>query len=364
MTLAVGQYVESSAPTVAVKKTILSVQVMRGLAAAAVAVYHTHLILAQPEYGGISVLETVASRGWLGVNFFFVLSGFIIIFAHAKDVGKPRQIVNYLWKRFARVYPIYWIFLTLFLIAAYCGIGHPSFSWNGANIASAYALVKLAEPLSLPLQVAWTLFYEVTFYAIFVTLLANRVLGIVVLSAWTISIFVSSFVFGNEPGTLHMWGDMWCAYFMIGMCVYFLFRTLDGQRAIPILVSGLAILVIMGWQLASGKVSTTQKDPAILLALAIPFALILLGCALGEQHRQWKPPGFLLRLGDATYAIYLVHSPAITVVALLNHRFAMGILPPLMLFALTVVASISAGMLAHIYVERPVLRALRGIFPS
>lgn len=366
MKLESGRFVQNSEPLKATKTTILSVQVMRGLAAVAVAIYHTHLVLAQPEFGGVaalgsSVLGSVASRGWLGVNFFFVLSGFIIMFAHVDDVGKPDRLGNYLWKRFSRVYPVYWVFLTLFLVAAYKGIGHPNFSWSTPNILSAYALVELAEPLSLPLQVAWTLFYEVTFYAVFAVLVLNRTAGIVMLAGWMISILVCGLVFGYEPGRLQMWSDMWGAYFLVGMCVYFLFRNLDGRWAMPILACGLLLLLVMGWKVASGRVSITQKNPLALLMLAFPFALILLGGALGEQRYKWHPPKFLLNIGDATYSIYLVHSSVISIIALVIARLGAGMLPPLVLFAIMAAASVSAGVLAHMYVEKPVLRALRGL---
>lgn len=342
-------------------RTIRSVQVMRGLAAVAVAIYHTHLILAQPEYGGTEVFGALASRGWLGVNFFFVLSGFIIMFAHVKDVGKPDRLGEYLWKRFVRVYPVYWIFLTFFLIAAYRGIGHPNFSWGTENIASAYALVKIAEPLSLPLQVAWTLFYEMAFYAVFCTLILSRLLGTVVLFGWAISILVSSLIFGHEPGLLQMWNDMWCAYFLIGVCTYFAFTVTDGRWGIPLLALGLVLLVLTASTLAGGRIGVTQKDPLVLLALAVPFALILLGGAVGERHHNWTFSPALLKIGDATYSIYLVHSPVISVFALLNLRLGGHWMPAIPLFLLTATVAVVAGVLAHIFVEKPVLRVLRNL---
>jgi peptidoglycan/LPS O-acetylase OafA/YrhL len=342
-------------------KTILSVQVMRGLAAVAVAIYHTHLILAQPEYGSIETFGAVASRGWMGVNFFFVLSGFIIMFAHVNDVGRPDRIGNYLWKRLVRVYPVYWIFLTFFLIAAYRGIGHASFSWRPENLISAYALVKIAEPLSLPLQVAWTLFYEMAFYVVFCTLILNRLLGTVVFAAWAASILIGSLALGHEPGMLHMWDDMWCAYFLIGACTYFVFTRADARWGVPLLVLGLLLLVLTAATLAGGRIGITQKNPLVLLALAAPFALILLGGALSERHHNWRFSRPLLKIGDATYSIYLVHSPVITVFALLNLRLAAHWMPPIPLFVLTATVAVTAGVLAHIFVEKPVLRALRDL---
>ncbi len=47
--------------------------------------------------------------GHAGVDFFFVLSGFIIMHAHTADIGKPERLYRYLWRRATRIYPIYWI---------------------------------------------------------------------------------------------------------------------------------------------------------------------------------------------------------------------------------------------------------------
>jgi peptidoglycan/LPS O-acetylase OafA/YrhL len=69
----------------------------------------------------------------------------------------------------------------------------------------------------------------------------------------------------------------------------------------------------------------------------------------------------LLKIGDATYSIYLVHSPVITVFALLNLRLAAHWIPPIPLFVLTATVAVIAGVLAHIFVEKPVLRALRDL---
>ena len=68
--------------------------------------------MSDPKYGALDMLARPKSLCWMGVNFFFVPSGFIIFFAHAKDVGRPARIGTYLWRRFARVYPTYWVFIS------------------------------------------------------------------------------------------------------------------------------------------------------------------------------------------------------------------------------------------------------------
>ena len=100
---------------------LLSLQAGRGVAAIGVVFDHVSLIMAQPEYGAHNVLASVTQYGILGVNFFFVLSGFIILMAHYKDIGQPRSVGSYAYRRVIRIYPIYWVFLALYLAGSALG---------------------------------------------------------------------------------------------------------------------------------------------------------------------------------------------------------------------------------------------------
>jgi peptidoglycan/LPS O-acetylase OafA/YrhL len=89
-----------------------TLQAGRGVAAIAVLLYHLNLELVA-RFGGASVsgLEV----GWAGVDFFFVLSGFIIWHVHAGDIGQDGRLGRYLWNRFTRLYPVYWAVLAVAL---------------------------------------------------------------------------------------------------------------------------------------------------------------------------------------------------------------------------------------------------------
>ena len=56
--------------------------------------------------------------GWASFDYFFVLSGFILLHVHNKDLGDRSSFRGYLWRRFTRIYPIYWIILAT-LLGAY-----------------------------------------------------------------------------------------------------------------------------------------------------------------------------------------------------------------------------------------------------
>ena len=95
---------------------LVSLQLLRGAAAIFVVIHHTCLIIAvQPEYGGMNAYAWIANKGWIGVNCFFVLSGFIIMHAHSRDIGTPSRALRYVMRRVSRIYPIYWLFLTCFM---------------------------------------------------------------------------------------------------------------------------------------------------------------------------------------------------------------------------------------------------------
>ena len=70
--------------------TLESIQVARGLAALAVVFYHASLLFTQKA--GLNIFSGIGKYGYMGVPFFFVLSGFIIGFAHYKDIGKKEKL--------------------------------------------------------------------------------------------------------------------------------------------------------------------------------------------------------------------------------------------------------------------------------
>src|SRR5487761_2014894 len=127
--------------------------------------------------------------GHAGVDFFFVLSGFIIMHVHASDIGRPGRLGHYLQRRFTRIYPFYWIVLLLTVLALALSSRPDAFPSIPYITSSALLLPGGGAPV---VPVAWTLKNEVVFYAVFSVLILHRNLGLVLLGVW-LAIILSRF---------------------------------------------------------------------------------------------------------------------------------------------------------------------------
>ncbi len=154
---------------------------LRGLAAMLVVFAHAGFMCRADL--GRSLGNDVLISGHVGVDLFFVISGFILTYVHFSDFGRPRAVPSYLYKRVCRIYPAM-IIMTMFALVTYRMGYKPSSDakMEPLQIASSFLLLPQTEvPL---LGVTWTLKFEILFYAVFALLLANRWLGLTALLFW------------------------------------------------------------------------------------------------------------------------------------------------------------------------------------
>ena len=144
---------------------IKSLQVFRGLAAFAVVSHHA--VVSTDAFVGIVPysINSILVKGYLGVDFFFVLSGFIIMYTHMNDNQTNSSLLRYILKRVTRIYPPY-LPISITLIAFYKLM--PELSASGGreySLMSSFLLIPSDLPPALP--VAWTLIHEMIFYTFF-----------------------------------------------------------------------------------------------------------------------------------------------------------------------------------------------------
>jgi exopolysaccharide production protein ExoZ len=160
-----------------------TLQAGRGFAALAVLLYHADGTLLLPKHLGKHIAP-VFKAGDSGVAFFFVLSGFVILLAHEKDLGRPDLVFSFLWKRFRRLYPPLWIALLLLLPFYFL---FPAFGGGqGVQRITTVIWAFLVSPVKTEYLIGpeWTLRHEVIFYLFFAALIWKPKVGAALISAW------------------------------------------------------------------------------------------------------------------------------------------------------------------------------------
>jgi peptidoglycan/LPS O-acetylase OafA/YrhL len=335
-----------------VNNMINTLQAGRAIAAFGVAAFHMSIMMAASRYGGVSVFGDYTRYGARGVDFFFVLSGFIIMVAHAHDIGHPGAWRHYLYRRFVRVYPIYWLYTAAFVaVLAVMGGTDASMPDNLPDWLTSLSLVRFTDGTP-PLGQAWTLFHELAFYAVFSVLILNRVLGMLALAVF----MAVAVVFHQYPPYLartaaNVYTSDYNFYFVFGIGAYFLYKR--GGKGLVDALAGLLLAV------AALFVAAIPPDVSRMV-LAAGLALLLAGLAKVEKSGSLHIPLWLAFVGDASYSIYLTHTNVEGVllkIALKLHLHQL--LGPKLTYAVLLAATVGAGCLAYVLIERPLLRKFR-----
>lgn len=335
-----------------VRTRLDGLQAGRAVAAVMVVLYHlTVYFLPEHYYGGEKVGPGLFKMGYAGVEFFFVLSGFIMVFVHLRDFGVPERAPRFLEKRIVRIYPIYWVIYGL-LTLAYFAV--PSAGPENARDPIAILTSALLWPMpELPvLGVAWSLQYEMLFYLVFTLLVLNLRFGAVVFVLWTLAcVWASLARFESYPFNFLL--SFYNPLFAFGILAALCFRRLDLPSARWVLLIGAVAFFGVG---ISEQLALVDWSKAVRTwCYGIGACLAVMGLAAGAI----QPPRWLSFLGDASYSIYLVHIPAISFAGIVLVKLgAPWGLPPLGMMAVMTIYAVAAGAIVHLFVEKPLFSML------
>jgi exopolysaccharide production protein ExoZ len=338
-----------------------SLQAARGLAAVLVVICHASAFVGdEPELWHRVEVYRWLRGGALGVQLFFVLSGVVIWAAHRKDIGRPSSLPSFLWKRFRRIYPLYWLFFLL-TVARQIVDPRTAFSYQKDPwvIASGILLVHLFS-VRTNMVVAWTLFDEVMFYIGFAALLLRRNAGIVILTLW---MGASFFFLTPSESYLAVIFSPNHLLFGLGILVAWRLERKDPRYANRYAVRyarallAVGVAVFLSCVLLAGHAE--QYGMAVRLIAGVGAAGALMGAVEIERRGGWKIPEWLSFLGDASYSIYLAHFMVVSTVARIGYaRWGKLPIPSAAWVAVLVLCGTGAGILVHLLVERPLLRRL------
>lgn len=299
-------------------------------------------------------LHSFFAYGCLGVQVFFVISGFVICMS-----GWGRSPTSFAASRVSRLMPAYWA--AVVLVTAVFAL--PVVAYDAVSPSDALVnLTMLQQPLGADrvLGVCWTLWVELRFYALFALFVvlpgANRRRVLLFCGGWLLASVPARAA--REPLLDLVLMPEYAPFFIGGIGLYLVHR--DRRDAHGWCMTVVSFLI--GQHYAVGELWNASDPDAfahrttfgIVLVVALGFAVVA-AVALGWLNRvDWR---WLTVAGALTYPFYLVHEHLGWVVIHGLHR-GLG-LAPAQTFALTVASMLLLAWLLHRTVERPLTPRLR-----
>lgn len=274
-----------------------NIQALRGIAAFLVVIFHL-----LPHFRAMSlsniIFESIAQYGYAGVDVFFVISGFVM----AKTTHNLPQTFSsgelFISKRFLRIYLGY---LPIFAFALlYYSIYSPDFI-KTIDLLRSFFLASV-EPQELLVGVSWTLSYELYFYLIIGILLALNIPILITFAIASIIVIIKLFLVSSVKINWlnfllsHFLLDFFAGFFLFSLNHYYSKLRYIGVFIVIALISlyfGVTITIENNW---------TRIVTFGVFGFSVMWILLTL-----EVNKKFIITGFLKKLGDASYSLYLVH---------------------------------------------------------
>lgn len=365
-----------------------TVQALRAIAALAVVFCHL-LAIEKKHSGGPNVLTDIWINGAAGVDLFFVISGFIMVWVAGDMPQTATSTSRFLYSRFTRIYPLWWLFAAAMAGYFLLAYGEP---WDAARLAnhdldgpshllaSAFLLPQPDHPV---LGVGWTLVHEMYFYIGFALMILAlparfRLFGILTWGALVIAGALAGLSDAFAGNFVELVFHPMTVEFVLGALVAFAIKsgftrfaklaTIFGAAAIVgvfftfdfptggLLLSFLEIKDIGGFNISWGRVLVFGLPSAILLYGLVSLELTT---KLGERI-----PRILVSIGDWSYALYLCHILVMSAVArIIYPRFANeSLFDNIVFLIVATVVSVIVSALTYYIVERPLIGLFRRLW--
>lgn len=341
---------------------------IRAAAAIWVLLFHIHAQLVE-SYPRLEFLITpMVAHGYLGVDLFFILSGFILYYNYAVRLAQVRvpAVCHFLWMRLARIWPVHAVILILFalLLGVQRLLGmpptaHPEFYAASDFLRNLLLVHSWAVPVKVSWNVpAWSIGCEWLAYLLFPFLVASRLCtrsarfsaAVAALAlVGTALVCQKLHAVGNaDYGVIRIAGE-----FTAGCALCHMFRAGLTNRFPWQYIVPCAIATVF-----AGSHFVLPAFGLVAYWCVPVLGIIILGLA---HHRCFvsrlcasKP---LLFGGAISYSMYMVHEVCLTVLKRLGPHFV-GVLVPVV----DVLAVITAAAVLYYVVERPCRKAMQNVF--
>jgi peptidoglycan/LPS O-acetylase OafA/YrhL len=299
------------------------------------------------------IADPITSYGWLGVELFFVISGFVICMS-----AWGRSLGDYIVSRIVRLYPAYWFAIVAITLAVAI---KPALQTRMVSSEILINLTMLQYPIGVPgvSAVFWTLWQELHFYLLFGIVVWRGVTYrrvVAFCGLWTVaSVFAAN---ARDPIISALVEERYSPFFIGGTVLYLMYRYRPTALLWGLLGVSWALSMIksVGLTKEAGSAVGHSLNPrvaaGIITAAFVAVALVTLWPRLAKVRARW-----LTVAGALTYPLYLLHLEIGWLLIRVLHRTV----PVWPLVIAVIAATLLLSYAVHRYVERPVAGPLRRV---
>jgi len=352
------------------KNKIEAIQILRGLAALSVVMFHYRFYLV-PDGADRTIPDQLFGWGAIGVDLFFVISGFIMVYVTSDKGHGIKTSIKFIISRLIRILPIYYILLLFaFLTSGAMSTFH--YPEKTSNLISALTLHPyLSEPAPLYIpdsgmyNIRWTLNYEIYFYLAFsicllvksrLTALCSWFLLPIVLAYSLTSTFTLStqgydfsstmFRFLTNPIILEFGIGVLAGY------VYLYLKNKDILKSVYWSALCLALIV--------AGITLGQLQAYNVISACAFFFLVLFFALQNQQILKFTPKP-LIMLGNISFSWYLIHNSLAGFISEKVEQIYPGAMHSTIGFIILIISSIFFSWLSHKYLEIKLTVKLRSL---
>lgn len=350
---------ESAAPPTGASPTLKSIQVLR--AVAAIGVLTLHAATEKVSFlGGEPGPFKNFLLGAAGVDLFFVISGFVMVYSSESLFGRTDAPHKFFLRRLVRIAPLYWAVTIAIIVYIYAVHGARLWDiYTPASLAASFLFwpYPRVDGFAFPVHLlGWTLNYEMFFYAVFaLAIVLPRRLAV---AAVTVALLILVAIGRMTPLPLpfSFWANSIVLEFCYGMVIALLYR--EGVRLPAAAAWALGIAACAGYAAMWNPPLAWSEWRALFWGL--PSAALVASVVLSAMTWRPGPAGrFFGVLGDASYSLYLVHPLTFPLLRWTIGRWFDFSAVPWVYAAIAYLAAIAMSVVCYLAFEKPITRALQ-----
>lgn len=323
------------------------VQVSRGIAILFVLIGHLNILYYSKFQYDWFYMGRWERTG--GVDFFFIVTGFMIYYLYHRHIGIQSKAREFLLKRLIRIYPLLWIFtiVTIILFRLFPSLGK---GYTTEEIVKSLILFPMKEPI---ISSAWSLSHVMFFYLLFASFMFSPRVFKPILIGWALATVFIELVFPEVASFLFSFSTL---EIVCGSLVAYLMLNYKLGYS--------TLMIILGF---AGYLFVWMNNVYEFAAIHAPLLyclfsmLIMLGISIKDRKVREIPKSLSL-MGDASYSIYITHGPFLQLYIIIFQKLhVIGTLGYFLSMCLVILCTVLSACAVYKLIEKPMSKKLRSM---